>query len=141
MFKQIGQWALREMGEAALTYAGRRGTAVLTRRQLSRQVFTLTPPATIFIYGTRCQVKVHHEVGDQVTLESDLSGALQPSLTVEQDSDGIYIIAKPKPIATGLTQITLTLTMSPAIRLVAQLTPGDLIMNGLNGTVEIPPLR
>jgi len=141
LWKRIGGWAVQNVGQAAIGYVGRRGSAVLTRRATTRQAFTIVLPSTVYIYGTRCRVTIIPCPGDQVILDSEVAGALQPSLTVEQDADGIYIIAKPKRIANALTQIEFTLTMPPDVRVVAQLTAGEVILSDLSGTLEIPPRR
>ncbi len=141
MWRRVVNVALRIGGRPALNAAvGMIRPAVENiGSDVYHQVFTVAAPITVYVYGVQSQVTVRYQAGTEVTVHAVLHAAFGLRLTVEQDAAGLYIIAKRLPIAGTLTRADFTLIVPPEARILAQLTPGTLIFDELNGTLEALP--
>ncbi len=144
MWNRLGSLAVRHGARVAVKQIATVGETVLLRRGIYRQVFTITLPVTIYIHAAHSQVVVHRAKGDQtdrIELEAMMRGAFGLNLSVEQDEAGIYIIARRKPVAGALARIDFKVTAPPEARILAHLTPGVLMLEDVDGTVEALPIR
>jgi len=101
----------------------------------------VTPPITVFIYASSSRVTIRRQVGTQVRLDAALRAAFGWQLVAEQDDAGVYIVAKRKPVVGALSRADFTVIIPPEARLLVQLSPGALILEDLDGTLDIPPVQ
>jgi hypothetical protein len=106
-----------------------------------RQVFTITLPVTVYVYAAHSRVIVRRKPGNQIELEAAMRAAFGLSLAVDQDEAGVYIVAKRKPVAGTLARADFVLIVPPEAHILAQLTPGKLVLDDVDGLVEVAPIR
>jgi len=143
MWRRVANTAFRIGGRPALNAA-----VGLIRPSIDRigqdtfhEVYPVTLPVTVYIYGVNSQVTVRYQSGTEVAVHAVLRAAFGIRLTVEQDAAGLYIIAKRLPVAGAITRADFTLIVPPETRILAQLTPGTLIFDGIDGTIETLPVH
>ena len=139
MLRRVGNWALRRGARVAFDTA----TEVAPRiaNEAYRQVFEVTPPVTVYVHASSSRVTVRRRVGTHVELDADLRASFGWQLVAEQDDAGVYIVAKRKPVVGALSTATFTITIPPDARLLVHLTPGALLLEDLDGKLDIPPIR
>jgi len=103
--------------------------------------YTVTLPVTVYVYGVHSQVTVHYQPGTEITVHATLRAAFGIRLIVEQDTAGLYIIAKRFLVAGTITRANFTLIVPPETHILAQLTPGTLVFDEIDGTLEALPLH
>jgi hypothetical protein len=152
MIGRLMNWILRVSRRSAfdslLRFGGRSavdtalGTAIdavpKPAKQSYTQVFNVTLPLTVYVRGSHCCVKVRRDDTLKVILEADMYRAFGLELAAEQDEAGVYIVAKRKPVVGQLSRADFTLTVPAASHLVCHLTPGDVVLEDINGLVEFP---
>lgn len=116
------------------------GVLPKTTHRSHTQVFNVKPPITIYVRGTNCRVSIHHEPGTKVILYANMYRAFGLELASEQDEAGVYIVAKQKRVVGKLSRADFTLTVPPESHLVFHLTPGDVVLQDIDGMIEFPPL-
>jgi len=100
------------------------------------QVFNVAGPTTVYVRGSHCNIAVRRHDASQVVLEANLVRAFGIDLTATQDDDGIYIVTRRKPVVGSVARTELLLTVPPDSHLAFHLTPGDVIMQGIDGLIE-----
>lgn len=143
MWRRAASRAIRIGGRPALNAAVGlvRPSVERIGQGLYHEVFTVTLPMTIYVYGANSRVTVRYLPGTEVTVHAALRAAFGIRLTVEQDNAGLYIIAKRLPVAGQITRADFTLTIPPEARLLAQLTPGSLVVESAEETLDLRPVR
>jgi hypothetical protein len=111
----------------------------LTPRTMLR-VFPVTPPVTVFVRASHCQVTAHYHELNQVELHASLYGGFGMRLVVEQDEAGVYVVARRRRLVGLLSRCEFTLTIPMYCHLAFNLTPGTIRLQDLNGALEIPPI-
>jgi hypothetical protein len=143
MWRRVANTALRIGGRPVLNAAVGliRPSVERIGQDIFHEVYTVTLPVTVYVYGVNSQVTVRYQPGTEVTVHAALRAAFGIRLTVEQDIAGLYIIAKRLPVAGAITRADFTLIVPPETRLLAQLTPGTLLFEDFDGTIEALPVR
>ena len=136
---RIGLWLFRQGAQTALESAG--AAADRVGRENFRQVFTVTPPVTVYIYASHSRVTIRRKAGHLVELDATMRAAFGLTLAVDQDDAGVYVVAKRKPVAGALTWIDFALIVPPEARILAHLTPGRLVLGDIDGLIETAPIR
>ena len=136
---RFGVWLIQRSARTALESAG--AAADRIGRETFRQVFTVTPPVTVYIYAAHSRVTIRRKASHLVELDATMRGAFGLTLAVDQDDAGVYVVAKRKPVAGALTWIDFTLIVPPDARILAHLTPGRLVLNDVDGLIETAPIR
>jgi hypothetical protein len=133
---RLGKTLLWQQGLAQATQtAGSLAKRAMTQAQ--SQQFTISLPATIYVRASHCNVYVSHQAGNTVQLSSTLSAAFGWEFAAEQDAEGIYIVAKRKPVVGQLSYGELHLVVPPAVHLAFHLTPGQVSL-ALDGHLSWP---
>ncbi len=139
MLRRVGNWALRRGACAALDTASEVAPRIGAAAQ--RQVFEVKPPVTVYVHASSSRVTVRRRPGNHVQLDANLRAAFGWQLVAEQDDAGVYIVAKRKPVVGALSSADFMLTIPPDARLLVQLNPGALILEDLDGMLDVPPIR
>lgn len=147
--RRVLTWGLRRGTRSAVDTATRSaveaalGTAVDVVPKVSRQVFTqifnVDPATTVYIRASHCRIQVQREDVARITLRASALPTVGPELVTEQDEAGVYIVAKSKPVVGKLTPAHLDITVPRDSHLVFHLTPGDILLQGIDGLIEFPP--
>lgn len=152
MLRRLMGWMLRHSGrtavDAALRFGGRsavdtalgavaEAVPVTSPRSLT-QVFNVTSPITVYVRASHCRVTVRRASAAKVTLEANLYRSFGVELTAEQDSAGVYIVAKRRPVVGTVSRADFTITVPPDCHLAFHLTPGDVVFEDLDGIMELP---
>lgn len=138
MRKQVTDWILRRGAEAALNTASE--VVPKIGQDEYNHVFDVTPPITVFIYASHARVTIRRTPENQVFLNAGLRAAFGWQLVTDQDEAGVYIVAKRKPVVGALSSAEFTLSIPNDTRLLVELTPGALILEELDGKLEISAL-
>ena len=152
MIRRLMGWTLRHSGrvavDAALRFGGRsavdtalgaaaEAVPVTSPRSLT-QVFNVTPPITVYVRASHCRVTVRRASAAKVTLEANLYRSFGVGLAAEQDSAGVYIVAKRKPVVGTVSRADFTITVPPDCHLAFHLTPGDVMFEDIDGMLDLP---
>lgn len=127
---------LRHGGQSAVDSA--LGAVPKTSQRSLLQVFSVRSPGTIYVRASHCRIMVARHPDPKVILEANLYRAFGVELTADQDEAGVYIIAKRKAVVGRITRIDFTLTVPADSHLAFHLTPGDVVLQDINGMVELP---
>jgi hypothetical protein len=105
------------------------------------QVFNVVPPVTVYIRASHCRVAVRRTSAPKVTLDAQMASAFGLELATDQDDAGVYIVAHRKPVVGQIGSINLTVTVPADCHLAFHVTPGDIVLEGIDGMLELPPTR
>ncbi len=113
---------------------------VLSRLQHRRhlRVFPVLGPTTVFVRGSQCRVVVQYHEFDHVELYVSLYAAFGMRLIVEQDEAGIYVVVRRRRLLGLFSRSELTVRLPGYCHLAFNLTPGVVVVDKLDGTLEIP---
>jgi hypothetical protein len=139
------QWGLRLGSRRDVVSAINTATNVVTttvdRPQSHTQIFNVTPPLTVYVRGSNCRVTVQRSPDPKVILRTDMPRAFGLELAAEQDHAGIYIVAKQKRVVGALSRADFAVTVPVECHLVFHLTPGDVVLEDIDGMIELPSME
>ncbi len=107
------------------------------RRHL--RVFPVQAPVTLFVRGSQCKVTVGYHELDHVEIYASLYAAFGMRLVIEQDEAGVYVVVRRRRLWGVLSRSEVMIRVPFYCRLALNLTPGDVQLQYLHGTLEIPP--
>ena len=139
MKRVVSSWLMIRGTRIALNTAGEVAPKVVNESY--RQVFDVKPPITVFIHAASSRVTIRRQAGTRVELEANLRASFGWQIVAEQDDAGVYIVAKRKPVVGALSSAQFTLTVPPDARLLVDLASGALLLEDLNGKLDIPPIK
>lgn len=115
---------------------------LLSRLQYRRhlRVFPVLGPGTVYVRGSNCRVVVQYHELDHVELHVSLYAAFGMRLIVEQDDAGIYVVVHRRRLLGLFSRSELTVRLPGYYHLAFNLTPGIVVIDKLNGILEIPPV-
>ncbi|WP_119072319.1 hypothetical protein [Aggregatilinea lenta] len=131
-------WAVRFGGPTAVSAVSEAVPRVSQR--METQVFMVTPPVTVYVRGSHCRVSVQRHAAPKVIVQAAMQAAFGLDLAGEQDEAGVYIVARRKPIMGQLSRADFSITVPHNTSLVFRLTPGDVVMEDVDGMLELPPV-
>jgi hypothetical protein len=106
-----------------------------------RQLFNVQLPCTVYVRAAHCQVDVRRQAGEpaheRVELRATLRAAFGWEFSTDQDSEGVYIVAKRKPVVGALANARFTLTVPSGAHLVLHLTPGSVHLVDFDGKITL----
>jgi hypothetical protein len=102
------------------------------------QVFEVDLPITVYVRASHSDVTVRRVPGTRVELSANLRASFGWDLAADQDSAGVYIVAKRKRVVGAMSSARFTLTVPPEANLVLNLTPGTLHIENVDGKLNIP---
>lgn len=123
-----------------LLEAGKRGVGTSTQRAHLR-VFKVADPVTVFIRGSRCQVKVRYHDLDQVEIYARLYNAFGVQFATEQDDAGVYIVVKRRRLLGAISRADFLVMVPRYAHLAVNLTPGTVRVEEVDGILEILPRK
>jgi hypothetical protein len=85
-------------------------------------------------------VAIQRGAAPKVILRADMRRAFGLELAAEQDDAGVYIVAKQKRVVGKLSRADFSLTVPADCHLVFHLTPGDVVLEDIDGMMELPPI-
>jgi hypothetical protein len=133
-------WGMRFGGHRAVTSAISTTTSTVNKPQSHTQIFNVVPPITIYVRGSNCRVAIQRGATPKVILRADMRRAFGLELAAEQDDAGVYIVAKQKRVVGKLSRADFSLTVPADCHLVFHLTPGDVVLEDIDGMMELPPI-
>lgn len=110
----------------------------LTAQQSYTQVFNVQPPLTVYVRASHCRVTVRREDVPKVTLQANMIRSFGLEFATDQDEAGVYIVAKQKTVTGKLSHADFTITIPRQSHLVCNLTPGDVVLQNIDGMIELP---
>lgn len=110
-------------------------------QQTHTQVFNVKQPVTVYVRGGNCRVAVRREDTTKVTIQASMYRAFGLELAAEQDDVGVYIVARRKPVVGKLSRTDFTIIVPFESHLVFHLTPGDIVLQDVDGMMELPPME
>ncbi|MFN7210088.1 MAG: hypothetical protein ACK4P1_06815 [Aggregatilineales bacterium] len=129
--------ALLQQGLRSVLNFGAEAAASATAKHF-RQVFSAQPPLTVYVRGSQVAVHVQRGAPQSVVLEADLHASFGWEFLTDQDEQGVYIVARRKPVLGALSWASLSLTLPIYAHLALHLTPGSLHLTHLEGTLTLP---
>jgi hypothetical protein len=136
MIRRVINIALKRGFETAVQATAE--TAATAASKSFEQWFTVTLPATVYVRASQCNLTIRYRSGDRVELAANLRASFGWELAADQDSAGVYIVAKRKPVVGKMSTARFTLTVPPGVNLVLHLTPGSVRLENIDGKLAIP---
>ncbi len=116
------------------------GVLPISAQQAYTQVFNAQPPLTVYVNASHCRVTVQRHDAPKVILEASMVRAFGLTFVTDQDDAGVYIVAKRKPVTGAFSRADFSITVPVDCHLVFRLTPGDVVLHNIDGTLELPAL-
>ncbi|HML20416.1 MAG TPA: hypothetical protein PKD09_02130 [Aggregatilinea sp.] len=138
MMRTLMGWAVRFGGPSAVTAVSEAVPRVSQRTET--QVFRVTLPVTVYVRGSGCRVSVQRHAAPKVIVQAAMQAAFGLELVGEQDDAGVYIVARRKPIMGQLSRADFSIVVPYDASLVFHLTPGDVVVEDVDGMLELPPV-
>jgi hypothetical protein len=136
MIRRVINMAVRRGFETAVQATAE--TAATAASKSFEQWFTVTPPTTVYVRASQCNITIRYRPGDRVELAANLRASFGWELAADQDSAGVYIVAKRKPVVGKMSTARFTLTVPPEVNLVLHLTPGTVRLENVDGKLTVP---
>ncbi len=133
----LAGWAVRYGGPVAVSAVAEAVPRVSQRSET--QVFVVSLPCTVYVRGSGCRVRVRRHAAAKVVVQSSVTAAFGVELVAEQDDAGVYIVARRKPVVGQASRAEFAITAPFGASLVFHLTPGDVVVEDLDGKLELPP--
>lgn len=131
-------WAVRLGGPTAVSAVTEAVPRVSQR--METQMFMVNPPVTVYVRGSHCRVSVQRHAAPKVIVRAAMQAAFGLELVGEQDEAGVYIVARRKPVMGQLSRADFSITVPGDTALVFHLTPGDVVIEDVDGMLELPPV-
>jgi len=132
MLKQVRNAFLRRAVQATTD------AAVDATSKAFRQTFTVTFPVTVYVRASHSHVTIRKLPGTQVVLDASIRASFGWEFVTDQDSDGVYIVARRKPVLGALSAARFTLSIPSEANLVLHLTPGSVQFVDVDGKLSLP---
>jgi hypothetical protein len=136
MIRRMINFALQRGFETAVQATAETAATAATKSFL--QVFAVTLPTTIYVRASQTDVTVRYAPGNRVELSANLRASFGWELAAEQDSAGVYIVAKRKPFVGAISSGRFSLTVPPGANVVFHLTHGTIRIENIDGKLTIP---
>jgi len=136
---QLARTALRIGQRSALDTALGVATRAVpgSAERLHTQVFNVAGPVTVYVRASHCRVTLREADSPKVTLNATMQRGFGVELAADQDEDGIYIVARRKPVVGTVARVDFTLSVPPDTQLALHLTPGDVVFENINALAEL----
>jgi hypothetical protein len=97
-------------------------------------------PLTFYLQAENAVVHIRRWDRPLVEVTVKLQGAFGWRVATDQDEAGVYIAAKRRMLVGNLSSATFDAIMPPHLYLTLKLEPGSLLLDGIDGTLNIPPM-
>ncbi len=135
MIRRVLNFAVKRGLETAIQATA--DTAATATMKAFEQWFTVSLPTTVYVRASQCIVTVRYQPGNRVELSANLRASFGWELAADQDSAGVYIVAKRRPVVGKISTARFTLTVPPEANLVLHLTPGSVRLENIDGKLTI----
>ncbi|GEM_PF-631993 len=129
---------LRQGGRSALGAALGAAVSAVPKpaERVYTQVFSVTPPLTVYVRGERCRVTLRPAEAPRVTLEAHITHPGVEFVT-EQDAAGVYIVLKRAPVIGAVARVDFTLHVPRGTHLALRLKTGEVLLAEIEGLLEL----
>ncbi|MFQ3536191.1 MAG: hypothetical protein SNJ58_09950 [Aggregatilineales bacterium] len=129
--------AILRRGLRSVLSFGAEAAAAATAKRF-QQLFSVQPPLTVYVRGSHVAVHLQRGSPHNVLLEADLHASFGWEFLTDQDQEGVYIVARRKPVVGALSWATFSLTLPLYAHLALNLTPGSLHLAHFDGKLTLP---
>jgi hypothetical protein len=96
-------------------------------------------PITLYLRAEFAEVQIARWGQPQVTITAQLQAAFGWRIAADQDEAGVYFVARRRPVVGNLSRALFRVRVPHSTYLVLKLSNGRLVMEEVEGTLNIPP--
>ncbi len=108
-------------------------------RQSQTYTFPITSPVTVYLQAEQAEIRLVRWGQPKVDVFVQLQAAFGWRIATDQDTDGVYMVAKRRMIVGGMSRATFTLTVPHDAYLILKLHESSLLLAAVDGTLHVPP--
>jgi hypothetical protein len=101
--------------------------------------FIVTTPITFYLQAEHTTVHITRWSEPKIEVNAQLQAAFGWRLAADQDEAGVYVVAKRRAVVGGLSSAIFHIALRHDTHLILRLTDGQVILEGVDGTLHIPP--
>lgn len=101
--------------------------------------FQVTSPGTLYLHSERAIVQVSRWNQPNIEIDMRLSAGFSWRVKTDQDAFGVYLVAVRRTLVGAFGQAHFVILAPYETHLVLRLTDGSVLLNNIEGTLEIPP--
>lgn len=101
--------------------------------------FGVNGPVTFYLQAENADVNISRWVRPQIEVTVKLQASFGWRIAAEQDDAGVYIAAKRRMVVGGLSTARFDVIVPYNVYLTLKLTESNLKLQGVDGTLHIPP--
>lgn len=103
--------------------------------------FKVAQPVTFYLDAEQSAVTLARWSQPEVMVRAQLQAGFGWRVITEQDEAGVYIIAKRRALVGNLSRAQFQVRVPHDTYCIMKLQNGALLLDGINGTVDVPPLQ
>ncbi len=111
----------------------------MTRRRHT-YYFSTFGPITFYLRAENAEVQIMRWTLAKVEVTAMLHGSFGWRIAADQDEAGVYVVARRRALVGNLSSALFTVIVPQDTLLVLKLDDGRVVMEHINGTLQIPPL-
>lgn len=101
--------------------------------------FQVSSPGTLYLHSEQAIVQVSRWQQPRIEIEMRLRAGFSWRVQAEQDEAGVYLVAVRRTLLGAVGQANFVVLAPYETHLVLRLDHGSVLLNNINGTLEIPP--
>lgn len=108
-------------------------------RQSQTFTFNVAPAITVYLRAEQAEVRLVRWEQPKVDVFVQLQAAFGWRVATDQNSDGVYIVAKRRMLLGNMSRAKFTLTIPYDAYLILKLRQSSLLLTDVDGTMHVPP--
>ncbi len=101
--------------------------------------FSTLGPVTFYLRAEQAEVQVTRWQQPRIEITVLLQAAFGWRVAADQDEAGVYIVARRRPLVGSLARAVFKVLVAPDTFLDLRLDNGRVVLEGVNGTLQVPP--
>jgi hypothetical protein len=108
-------------------------------RERRSYVFNTPEPTTFYLRAERASVSIRRWAQARIEVQLRLDAAFGWNVATDQDEAGVYVVAHRRRVIGGMSRALFEIALPQPTYLMLKLHQGKLILEDLDGTLQIPP--
>lgn len=108
-------------------------------RQSQTHTFAVGQAVTVYLRAEQAEIRIVRWSQPKVDVFVQLQAAFGWRIATDQNADGVYVVAKRRPLVGGFSRATFTITLPHDAYLILKLAESNLLMSDINGEFHLPP--
>ncbi len=108
-------------------------------RQSQTYTFSVGQAITVYLRAEQAEIRVVRWALPKVDVFIQLQAAFGWRVATDQDTDGVYVVAKRRMLVGKLSKASFTLSVPHDAYLILKLAESNLLLTDVDGTLHVPP--